>query len=114
MAKYMINICYGDLEKRRASIHPNDDSFVMNKYREWSEKLGRKIHVAHKLFDGEGKKLELKNGKVTDGPYAETKESVGGFYVIEAESYEEAAKLASECPTLLYQGGYVEVRRVEI
>ena len=36
------------------------------------------------------------------------------FYVIEAESYEEAAKLASECPTLLYQGGYVEVRRVEI
>ena len=110
MKKYMINIFYGT--KANAS-HPNDDEFVMQKYQEWSKKLSPRTLAAHKLKDGEGKKLVLSNNKVTDGPYIETKESIGGFYVIEAKNYEQAVEDAKECPTLLYQGGYVEVREVE-
>ncbi len=113
MSKFMINICYGDLEKRKNSLHQHDDDFIMNKYQEWSEKLAPKTIAAHKLKDGEGRKVELTNGNVTNGPFAETKESIGGFYIVEAENYDEAVKLAEECPTLLYQGGYVEVREVE-
>lgn len=113
MAKFMINICYGDLEKRKKTSHPNDEQFVMRKYGEWSQKIAAKTIVAHKLKDGEGRKVELVEGRTKDGPYAETKETIGGFYVIEASNYEEAVEVAKDCPTLLYQGGYVEVREVE-
>lgn len=113
MAKYMINICYGDIEKRTSATNPNDDQFVMSKYQEWSEKIAAQTVMAHKLKDGEGRKVDLINGKAKDGPYVETKETIGGFYIIEAGSYEEAVEVAKECPTLLYQGGYVEVREVE-
>ncbi len=113
MAKYMINICCGDLEKRKQAKQ-YDGSFVMQKYIEWTQKLGEKRIFAHKLRDGEGRKLDLVNGTIQDGPYTETKESIGGFYIVEAASYDEAVTLAKDCPTLLYQGGYVEVREVEV
>lgn len=112
--KYMINICYGDINKRKASFHAEDNKFIMNKYAEWSQKMGKKIHFAHKLKDGEGRRLDLHNSEITDGPFVETKETIGGFYIVEAESYTEACQMAKECPTLIYQGGYVEVRLVEM
>ncbi|MCB0356715.1 MAG: hypothetical protein KDD40_06890 [Bdellovibrionales bacterium] len=113
MAKFMINICYGDIEKRKNSTHQFDDQFIMNKYREWSEKLASKTLSAHKLKDGEGRKVELIGKEVKDGPFTETKESIGGFYIVETDNYNEAVELAKGCPTLLYQGGYIEVREVE-
>jgi len=48
---------------------------------------------------------------VTDGPFVESKEIVGGFSIVEAESVQAAAKLAKGCPGLLV-GGKVEVRRL--
>ena len=48
---------------------------------------------------------------VTDGPYAETKEIVGGFSIIEASDLRHAAQIASGCP-ILDGGGSVEVRPV--
>jgi len=48
---------------------------------------------------------------VTDGPYAETKDIVIGFSVIEAKDFEQAVKLAAECP-LVEIGGLVEVRPI--
>ncbi|HEY5941978.1 MAG TPA: YciI family protein [Solirubrobacterales bacterium] len=54
-------------------------------------------------FDGEGK------ATVTDGPFAEAKEVVGGYWLIQARSKEEALEWASRCPG---QGCRVEVRRV--
>ena len=48
---------------------------------------------------------------VTDGPYAETKEVVGGFSIIEASDLKQAAEIASGCP-ILDGGGSVEVRPV--
>ena len=54
----------------------------------------------------------LKPGDViTDGPYAEVKEILGGFINITAESFEDAFSMAYGCPILLL-GGYVEVRSV--
>lgn len=113
MAKFMLNICYGDAAKREQSSNPSDDKFLMEKYNEWSDKMGEKIVVAHKLKDKVGRRLDLNGKIIKDGPYIETKESLGGFYIIEAKDYEEACLAAKDCPTLLYQGGYVEVREVE-
>jgi hypothetical protein len=58
------------------------------------------------------KTVKVRNGSVivTDGPFAETKEQVGGFFLIEAETIEEATQIAAKIPSA--QFGSVEVRPV--
>jgi hypothetical protein len=46
---------------------------------------------------------------VTDGPFIESKEFVGGFSIVEAETFEDAVELAASCPVLQF-GASVEVR----
>ncbi|WP_343701526.1 YciI family protein [Chitinophaga sp.] len=54
----------------------------------------------------------LRPGRVvTDGPYAEVKEMVGGYVIVKAASLQEAADLAEGCP-ILAMGGHVEVRDI--
>ena len=48
---------------------------------------------------------------VTDGPFVETKEIVGGYSVIKAESFDEAITYARICPNVL-EGGSIEIRRM--
>jgi hypothetical protein len=57
--------------------------------------------------------LRLNNGSrlLSDGPYAETKEQLGGFYMIEAKDLDEAVELASKMPHLA-DGGSVEIRPI--
>ena len=57
--------------------------------------------------------LRLRNGRVaiTDGPFAETKEQLGGFYLIEARDLNDAIRIASKMPPL--QLGCIEVRPVQ-
>ena len=49
---------------------------------------------------------------VKDGPYAEAKEVVGGYFIIEAKDYAEAAKLCEDCPQLELNGR-IELREVD-
>ena len=58
----------------------------------------------------EGKTLKP-NQVITDGPYAEVKEIVGGYILVKATNIDEAIKLAEGCP-ILHIGGHVEVRNV--
>jgi len=59
-----------------------------------------------------GKTLHA-DGLVTDGPYAEVKEIVGGYIIVKATDMEDALKLAPGCPVLAY-GGKVEVRDIMV
>ena len=56
--------------------------------------------------------VRLRNGKVstTDGPFAETKEQLGGFYLIEAKDLNEAIQVASRIPSA--KTGSIEVRPI--
>lgn len=56
-------------------------------------------------------KVVKPNNVVTNGPYAEIKESIGGYSLIKAESYDDAVELAKGCP-VLSMGGNVEVREI--
>ena len=58
--------------------------------------------------------VHVRGGKVlqTDGPYAETKEQLGGFYLVEAKDLDEATKIAARIPGAAH--GYVEVRPVRV
>ncbi|MCE9521486.1 MAG: YciI family protein [Alphaproteobacteria bacterium] len=103
-------------ESQRAGI-PHDRMMAMIKeYRDWSAKLrveGRLVG-GEKLRDDNGKVLRDRQGKVTitDGPYAESKEVVGGFFMIAAKDYAEACAIAQGCPHLKYYGR-IEVREVD-
>lgn len=59
------------------------------------------------------KSVRIRNGRVSvvDGPFAETKELLGGFNLIEAESYDEALRIATELPWA--RTGCIEVRPVK-
>ncbi len=58
-----------------------------------------------------GSKVLKPNNVVSDGPFAEVKEIVGGYIVVKSNSMEEAMELAAGCP-ILQVGGNVEVRNV--
>lgn len=58
-----------------------------------------------------GGKVVKPNNVITNGPYSEIKEVVGGYSVVKAGSFDEAAEMAKGCPVLL-SGGNVEVREV--
>jgi len=75
------------------------------------------INSQNKLVD-RGNRLENTTGKVvkpnnvvTNGPFAEIKESIGGYSIIKAKSYIEAMEIAKGCP-ILSVGGNVEIREV--
>jgi hypothetical protein len=70
-------------------------------------------HSAQLTRADTAKTVRVKAGEtlVTDGPFAETKEKLGGYYLVEAASIEDAAKLATKIPSARL-GGSVEVRQV--
>ena len=53
------------------------------------------------------------NNVVTNGPYTDIKESIGGYSIIKANNYDEAVEMAKGCPVLL-AGGNVEVREIDV
>jgi hypothetical protein len=61
---------------------------------------------------GEAQQIRSRNGqtRVLDGPFVEAKEVIAGYLVIEADSLDEAVKIASDCPNVEF--GSVEVREV--
>lgn len=56
-------------------------------------------------FSGEGKP------RITDGPFAEAKEAVGGYWILQVKSKEEAVEWASRCPA--WAGDTIEVRQIQ-
>jgi hypothetical protein len=69
--------------------------------------------AAEPLFGGEtAKTVRVRNGRVaiTDGPFAETKEQLAGFYLVDAASHDEALEIASRIPPA--REGSIEVRPV--
>ena len=72
-----------------------------------------KMVVADRLRpDSDGARVRLKAGQpqVTDGPFTETKEALGGYYLVECDSKDEAIEWAKKVP--LREGGFVEVRPI--
>ena len=67
--------------------------------------------VAGNPLEREGKIVSGKNRVVSDGPFAESKEAIGGYFLLDVASLDEAVAIAQECPGLPY-GIRVEVRPV--
>lgn len=81
--------------------------------------VARELHAAGKFYSAApllpaktAKSLRRNNGKglLTDGPFAETREQLGGYFMVEAASIEEAAEIAETLPGAKF--GTVEIRQV--
>jgi hypothetical protein len=101
-----------DLITREAQPSPEQMQVYMKQYQDW---VGG-IAAQNKFIGGKGLSTEgrvLKSNNVmTDGPYAEIKESIAGFIMIRAKDFDEAVSFAKTCPILNGEGNSVEVRKV--
>ena len=81
-----------------------------NEYSKWLEEQG--LYLAGDALDrtDQATAVRVRDGRTgtTDGPFAETKEQLGGYYVIEAEDLDRAIEAAARCPGAQY--GTIEVR----
>ncbi|HYI95088.1 MAG TPA: YciI family protein [Bryobacteraceae bacterium] len=83
---------------------------LLNQWNAWYDGLAAegKVKGGHPLRP-EGRVVS--NERVLDGPYAEGKEAVGGFFFLTVDSLDEATAIAKQCPTLRY-GLIAEIRPV--
>ena len=113
MSQFMLFIRGGSDTSEHLSAEQIQEA--IERYRAWAQKLRAKgkLESAEKLKDNEGWMLSMKNGQVlVDGPFAETKETIGGYFIINAENLDEAIEVTKECPSLS-EGGMVELREIE-
>jgi hypothetical protein len=113
MAKFILILGGMDVDKRLGRTH--EAPAILERYAAWIESVRRQSQVlgSYKLHDQGGRRLTVRAGQVMDGPFIETKEAVGGVFLIEARSLDEATALARTCP-IFEQNGYVEIRSVEL
>ena len=97
-----------DLQRSPEAMQEN-----MGKWMAWIDKLKKegKYLGGEPLLPG-GKLVKGADKKVTDGPYTEGKEIVGGFFLLDCKTKEEAIAIANECPAA--EWATVEVREVGV
>jgi hypothetical protein len=84
----------------------------MQKWMAWMQDLGAKGKLKDQGNPLEaGGKVVKKKTAITDGPFAEAKDIIGGYTLVEAKDIDEAASLAAGCP-IFDNGGFVEVRPI--
>jgi hypothetical protein len=104
-----------DDEQQWGKLPPAESAKIMGEFQAYTESIKRSGHYlggnalqpTHTATT-----VRVRQGKVgtTDGPFAETKEALGGFYLVEAKDLDEALDLAAQCPGA--QFGSIEVRPV--
>jgi hypothetical protein len=96
------------------SMSPEQRQKHTEKWMAWFKELGAKgvIKEQGNPLEDAGAVVQGRDKVVTDGPFAEAKDIVGGYTVIVARDLAEAAELAKGCP-ILEVGGSVEVRPVQ-
>ncbi len=94
-------------------LSPEQMQQVAGQWMAWFNRLTEQGKaIAGNPLEREGKIVSGKNGRVVaDGPFAESKEAIGGYFLLQVKSLDEAVAIAKECPGLSY-GAVVEVRPV--
>lgn len=108
-------LIYGE-EVDPAQVSEEEQAAVMADYNEFGQKAAEVIQGGEALHDtSTATTVQVEGGKggkpiVTDGPFAETKEVLGGFYILECEDLDQAIEWASQIPGAWH--GRIEVRPI--
>ncbi len=113
MSSYMLLIV--EPPGQRATRSPEEGRALYARMGEFAQALraqGKLIACESLARDAEGVRVQVREGRdrLIDGPFTEAKEMVGGFFLLDCESQEEAVRIATACPAA--QWSTVEVRRV--
>jgi hypothetical protein len=108
-------LIYGN-EARWNSLSPAEQDAIYGEFMQYTQDIVRSGH--YKAGDPlqhttTASTVRIRNGQVmtTDGPFAETKEQLGGYYIVEAADLDEALKLAQRIPSARW--GSIEVRPIQ-
>jgi len=106
--QYML-LVYDD-PKAWPELSEDEYKGIYNEYAAVAQDAATK-HSAQLKGTEEAKTVRIKDGDtlVTDGPFAETKETLGGYYLVEAEDDAQARRIAERCPAPY---GYIEIRPI--
>src|SRR5882762_7416525 len=101
--QFLLMCCFN--EAKWAALPESERGRIMGEYGSWVEelKMGGRLRAGAKLDAcAKAASVRVKDGKpaIVDGPFAETKEQLGGYHVIECKDREEAVSLALRIPTL--------------
>ena len=110
--RYLLLICS---DKNQAPPTPAQMEAMVQGHGRVAQELraaGKMVHGERLRPDADGTRVRFKAGQrqIMDGPFAETKEALGGFYLIDCDSREEALEWAKKIP--LNEGGYIDVRPI--
>jgi hypothetical protein len=94
-------------------LSPEETQKALGQFMTWMEELNQQgIFKAGQPLEHAGKLVSGKKGRnVADGPFAESKEAVGGYFLLQVDDLDEAVEIAQRCPLLEY-GTVIEVRPV--
>jgi len=93
-------------------LSPEEMQEISSQWMAWFKRLADEGRaVAGNPLEPKGKIVSGANAKVVDGPFAESKEAIGGYFLLKVNSMDEAVAIAKQCPGLPY-GAKVEVRPV--
>jgi hypothetical protein len=111
--RYMLLICSD--EKAEAQAPRAEMEAIVQGHMRFAEEVrqaGKMVAGERLRPEDEASRIRLKAGQrqVMDGPFAETKEALGGFYLIECDTRQEAVDWARKIP--LREGGFIEVRPI--
>ena len=113
MAQFLF-VLYDD-PSADSELSPAEIQSIIAEYSAWAQEMGAQgKHLGgNKLTDDGGRTLRPSESEilVSDGPYAEAKEVLGGYFLIEAADYDEAVALARECPHVRF-GSRLDVRQI--
>jgi hypothetical protein len=110
--RYLLLICS---DKNQAPPSPAETEAIVQGHGRFAQELraaGKMVLGERLRPDADGSRVRLKAGQrqVMDGPFTETKEALGGFYLIECDTKQEALEWARKVP--LGEGGFIEVRSI--
>jgi len=93
-------------------MSPQEMQDLVQAHMAWTNDLAAKGHlIAGDGLDPNGKQILGQEAAVKDGPYMETKEMIGGYYLLQGDNLDQIVEIAKACPCHLH-GGVTEVRAI--
>ena len=112
MKEYLLLFRGGDAKNMQQS--PEEWQKHMQKWAKWMGDLTQEgKFVSAQPLSSSGWHVSGSKKVVSDGPYMEGKEMVGGYLICKADSFDAAVKIANGCPILEFDNGDVEVREIQ-
>ena len=112
-----IMLLHDDVAALEAETSPEQIQAIIAEYSAWREQVQAQGNMlgGHKLKDEFGRSLVGNGGnvRIVDGPFTESKELLGGLFIIEADDYDHAIEISKTCPHLKF-GRRIELRQIDL